>query len=472
MSASFYFYDLETTGLNPRCDRVMQFAGQRTDSELNPIGEPDNFLIALADDTLPSPSAILVTGITPQATRADGLSEPEFCRFVTEQLATPDTTILGFNSVRFDDEFVRATLWRNFYDPYEWQWKDGRSRWDLLDVVRLTRALRPGGINWPVTSEGKPTNRLELITKANHISHAHAHDALADVIALIEVAKLIRQHQPQIFDFLYQMRDKRRVQQLVNLDHPTPFVYVSGRYPSEFGHTTVAYPIAPARNGNLLVFDLRHSPQELWEQVRQPDPEHSLISRLRPTVKTFACNRCPAVAPLNVLDKDDGWQKLKLTSELIQQHLNELQSAPELIKLATDAFANPPAPTPATESEKPAFIDVDTTIYDGFLNDHDRLLCQVVRNNGKNELADFHPDFNDERLPELLLHYKARNFPDSLSTDEATRWEQYRQRRLESQAPRFLADLQAAQQQLLTHPSDRDEYLLEELTLWFRSLQP
>ena len=142
MSASFYFYDLETSGLNPRGDRVMQFAGQRTDPELNPLGDPDNFLVSLADDTLPSPAAILVTGITPQATRADGLSEPEFCRFITEQLATPDTTILGFNSVRFDDEFMRATLWRNFYDPYAWQWQDGRSRWDLLDVVRLTRALR------------------------------------------------------------------------------------------------------------------------------------------------------------------------------------------------------------------------------------------------------------------------------------------------------------------------------------------
>ena len=173
MKPSFYFYDLETSGLNPRSDRIMQFAGQRTDLDFNPIGEPQNILVQLADDTLPSPSAVMVTGITPQATLQDGMTEPEFCRFLIEEIATPNTTIVGYNSVRFDDEFVRHTLWRNFYDPYEWQWRDGRSRWDLLDVVRLTRALRPEGIRWPVTEDGHSTNRLELLTKLNGIERMH-----------------------------------------------------------------------------------------------------------------------------------------------------------------------------------------------------------------------------------------------------------------------------------------------------------
>jgi exodeoxyribonuclease-1 len=164
MDKTFFFYDLETSGLNQRYDRIMQFAGQRTDMELNPISEPVNVLVRLTDDALPSPSAIMVTKITPQQTLADGVSEAEFCRFVTEEVFVPNTIAVGYNTVRFDDEFMRATMWRNFYDPYEWEWKDGRSRWDMLDVVRLTRALRPEGINWPFTDEGKPTNRLELIT--------------------------------------------------------------------------------------------------------------------------------------------------------------------------------------------------------------------------------------------------------------------------------------------------------------------
>ena len=227
---TFFFYDLETSGLNAREDRVMQFAGQRTDMELNPIGEPVNILVKMTEDALPSPGAIMVTKITPQDTLRDGITEAEFVKFVTEEVFVPNTIAVGYNTVRFDDEFMRATLWRNFYDPYEWEWKDGRSRWDILDVVRLTRALRPEGINWPFREDGAPTNRLELITKLNGVAHEHAHDALSDVYATIAVAKLIKEKQPKLFDFLLKMRDKKEIKKYVNLDNKQPFVYASGRY--------------------------------------------------------------------------------------------------------------------------------------------------------------------------------------------------------------------------------------------------
>ena len=199
MEQSFFFYDLETSGLGPREDRIMQFAGQRTDLELNSVGEPVNILVKMTDDSLPSPGAINVTGITPQQTLMDGVSEAEFCKFVQEEVFTPGTIAVGYNTVRFDDEFMRAVFWRNFYDPYEWEWKDGRSRWDMLDVVRLTRALRPEGIKWPFREDGKPTNRLELITALNGVEHEHAHDALSDVYATIAIAGLIRTKQPKLF---------------------------------------------------------------------------------------------------------------------------------------------------------------------------------------------------------------------------------------------------------------------------------
>ncbi len=159
MEKTFFFYDLETSGLNPREDRIMQFAGQRTTLDLEPIGEPVNVLVKMTDDALPSPAAINVTKITPQDTLRDGISEAEFCKYITEEIFVPNTIAVGYNTVRFDDEFMRAILWRNFYDAYEWEWKEGRSRWDILDVVRLTRALRPEGIEWPFTEDGRATNR-------------------------------------------------------------------------------------------------------------------------------------------------------------------------------------------------------------------------------------------------------------------------------------------------------------------------
>lgn len=491
---TYYFYDLETSGLNPRVDRIMQFAGQRTDLDFNPIGEPDNILVALADDTLPSPGAIMVTGITPQSTKQDGLTELEFCEFLLEKVATPGTTIMGYNSVRFDDEFVRHTLWRNFHDPYEWQWKDGRSRWDLLDVVRLTRALRPEGINWPVTSEGRPTNRLELITKENGITHEHAHDALSDVCALIAVTKLIHDKQPQLFDFLYNHRNKRDVADLVNLDNPQPFVYATGRYSSATCHTSVAYPFAPADNGNVLVFDLRYNLDELLEgeaaakaagtlDFKKPFHERDPWERgFQPIVKKLQYNHCPAVAPLGVLAKpapateaadqktepQTGWQKIDLSLETVQKNLQSLRNHPEFI----ERMAKVKRP------DYPPSVDAESALYDGFLDDHDRLLCSTVRSNGADDLADYHPHFLDDRLPELLLHYKAKNYPSALAADEAEKWEEYRTKRLAEQAPRFLDELNKIQQTLARGGSwgsrspEDCAYLLEELHLWYEALQP
>lgn len=440
---TFFFYDLETSGLRARADRIMQFAGQRTDLNLNPIGAPVNILVKMTEDALPNPGAIMVTKITPQKTLADGVLEAEFCRMVTLEIFTPDTIAVGYNTVRFDDEFMRATLWRNFYDPYEWEWKDGRSRWDLLDVVRLTRALRPEGINWPFTEDGRATNRLELITKLNGVSHEHAHDALSDVYATIAVGRLIREKQPELFNFLLAMRDKNEVKKYVNLENKRPFVYASGRYAAEFEKTTVAFPLTAGRNGNVLVYDLRYDLDDLLKK-----------ESVFPAVKELCFNKCPAVAPVGVLEKNDGWAKLKLSREEVEKNLAKLVAHPEFAEKMRAEYENRP--------EWPAAEEPEQALYDGFLNDADRIKVAAVRNADANKLADFHPDFHDARLPELLLHYKGRNFPETLSESEAAKWEAYRRARIEKQAPQFLAELQQVYQ--------KDEFVGEELKLYFENL--
>lgn len=439
---TFFFYDLETSGLNAREDRAMQFAGQRTDMELNPIGEPVNILVKMTEDALPSPGAIMVTKITPQDTLRDGISEAEFVKFITEEVFVPNTIAVGYNTVRFDDEFMRATLWRNFYDPYEWEWKDGRSRWDILDVVRLTRALRPEGINWPFREDDAPTNRLELITKLNGVAHEHAHDALSDVYATIAVAKLIREKQPELFDFLLKMRDKKEIKKIVNLENKKPFVYASGRYGNEFNKTTVAFPLTSGRNGNVLVYDLRYN-------INDVDMEKTF-----PVVKELCFNKCPAVAPMGVLEKEDGWNKIGLTREIVERNLQNLLAHPEFAEKMRSEIENRPEFPPAVEPE--------AALYDGFINDADKIKVAAVRNADANKLADFHPDFHDPRLPELLLHYKGRNFPQSLSESESIKWEEYRKARLNRLAPKFLKEL--------SEVYGKDEYIGEELKLYFESL--
>ena len=468
MAQTFFFYDLETSGLNPRQDRIMQFAGQRTDMNLEPIGDPYNLLVTLNDDTLPSPDALMVTGITPQKTVEEGYSEAQFARMLSEEIFTPETVAVGFNNIRFDDEFIRHLLWRNFHDPYEWSWKDGRSRWDLLDVVRLTRALRPEGISWPLDDKGEPSNRLELITSANGIAHENAHDALADVTALIAVTKLIKQKQPQLYNYLLKMRDKKVVQQLVNMDDKRPFVYASGRYDKEFAKTTVAFPLTTSRNGGVVVYDLRYDPtpfvelstEELSKKIFASWEEHQAEDFVKLPVKELQYNRCPAVAPLGVLEQGDGWQKISLDLKTVQKHQNILLNHPDFAEKLRTIFEN-----------KPAFKklpDPEAQLYDGFLNDRDRIRVEAVRNADERELADFHPEFQDERLAPLLLHYKARNFPRSLSEDDLAQWEAWRAQHLQAQLPGFMASLQ----RLAPTATDEQQFILQELQLWAESVLP
>lgn len=474
MSApTFFFYDLETSGLSGSDDRIMQFAGQRTNLNLEPIGHPYNILVRLPDDTLPSPGAILTTHITPQKTVEEGITERELAQALTQEVFTPDTVILGFNSVRFDDKFIQHLFWRNFYDPYEWQWKDGRSRWDMLDVVRMTRALRPEGINWPITADGKPTNRLELITKQNGISHESAHDALSDVNALIDVTRLVRDKQPRLWSFLFKLRDKREVKALVNLAHPQPFVYSSGRFGSTHNFTTVCIPVAPGKNGNLLIFDLRVNLDAKLAQVKQDFPDfltdssdanHNEYKNLFfPAFKELAYNRCPAVAPLSVLDSNDGWAKIALTHEQIDQNLASLYAHSDLIKRIAESNAK-------DTYDRPPF-DAESALYDGFLDDRDRVRTNAIKDMDANQLADFHPHFTDERLPELLLHYKAKNFPTSLTAAETQKWQAYRQTRLSRQSGPFLAEMQKFSQDPAVQQNNEKQFLLQELQLWYESLQ-
>lgn len=468
VTQTFFFYDLETSGLSARTDRIMQFAGIRTDMQLNRIGEPFNIAVKLNDDTLPSPEAVLVTGITPQSTQMDGLTEAEFASLLLSEVFTPDTITVGFNSVRFDDEFIRHLFWRTFRDPYEWCWKDGCSRWDILDVVRMTRALRPEGIEWPVDSEGNATNRLELITAANGIVHENAHDALSDVEALIDVTRLLKNAQPKLFDYLLSMRDKKAVQKLINLENKQPFVYTSGRYDAAFNKTTVGFPLSSAPNSNVLVYDLRHDPSQfvglsegdLRTRLFASWEERTKEGFVPVPVKVLQYNRCPAVAPIGVLEGEGGWKKIDLTLETIERNKSILLAHPEFAEVVRGIFESRPAYEKQTDSE--------ARLYDGFIDGADKVRIESVRNADGKALADFHPNFNDDRLSDLLLRYKARNFPGSLSEDEVAVWESWRAARLQSQLPNFMKSLQ----KLAQSESEKNRFLLEELQLWAEAIMP
>lgn len=501
---TFFFYDLETSGLNTRTARVMQFAGQRTDENLAPLGEAVNFLVKLPDDILPDPEAILTTRITPQMTQRDGIAEAEFAKLFAQEIATPGTIFVGYNNVRYDDEVMRNVLWRNFFDPYKWAWQDDRSRWDILDVGRMVRALRPDGIKWPVNEEGFATNALEMIGRENNLKIAHAHDAMSDVETTIEFAKLIKKKQPKMWDYLLAMREKKSVVKLVSSGKP--FVYTSGRYRAEFAKTTIAIQIAAGENGKLLVADLRENPTFLekmsTEKIAEfiwPTDEIRERSDFREIpVKEFAANRCPAIAPLGTVDQKTA-ARLKIDLAKIEKHAEFWRKNPGIGDKIADAFSLLQKKTCEKYSAATKQKDVEEKLYDSFLPDGDRAKIRAISQFSANELADFQPNFVDERLPELLLRYKARNFPQSLSESEKNSWEKFKTKKFAREIQPFLEKLswcemirnditpaefsqenaakteraRAFSKLKNRFPREKmDEFLLEEMKLWAESIAP
>lgn len=478
MSQTFFFYDLETSGVNPRSQRIMQFAGQRTDMELNPVGEPVNILLKLNEDILPDPDAILVTGITPQKTLAEGVTEAEFVNFFDESVNQPNTIFVGFNSIRFDDEFMRFLFWRNFHEPYGWQWKDGNGRWDILDVSRTTRALRPDGIKWPYDSSGKPTNRLEYLSSVNKLDHTEAHDALSDVKATIAMAKLIKQKQPKLFEYLLNLRHKKTVQEFISSNDV--FLYTSGKYPGEFEKTTIVSAIGPnSDNNGQFVYDLRFDPDnfthlkpeelaDLWKY----DKEKKLVPL---PVKSLQYNRCPAIAPMTVLD-DKSQKRLSLDLAAIEDNQKKLKKAKDfhgnLLK-AAEILNQGRLQTDIIPSE----LDVDSRLYDGFINDNDNFLLEKIRSSGPDGIESFIEKLSDARLKTMLPLYKARNYPNSLSSEERANWDDYRKRALlnggeNSRASKFGKRLAELTEGKSSELSGKKKYLLEELYLYAQSILP
>ncbi|MEW7857014.1 exodeoxyribonuclease I [Pseudomonas chlororaphis] len=468
---SIFWYDYETTGINPRCDRPLQVAGIRTDFELNEIGEPVNLYCQPSDDILPHPAACMITGITPGRLAEQGLSEADFMTRVHAQLAAPGTCGAGYNTLRFDDEMTRYSLYRNFFDPYAREWQGGNSRWDLIDVVRTAYALRPEGIVWPRDEEGRVTLKLERLTAANGIDHGHAHEALSDVRATIALARLIRDKQPKLYEWLFQLRSKQKVMDQVRLLQP--LVHISGRFSAARSYVGVVLPLAwhPRNRNALIVCDLHLDPQGLLEldaeTLRQrlyTRREDLAEGELPVPLKLIHINRCPVVAPLNVLRGEDQ-QRLQLDMAEYKARALRLSDAQEVWRDKLAAIY-------ASEDFAPS-LDPEQQLYDGFIGDRDRRLCEQVRNAEPLHLGQEQWPFDDERLPELLFRYRARNFPETLNGEEQERWKSFCQQRLcdpQWGAPNTLESFNQAAAELRLSATTIQRQVLDEWQDYSQSL--
>lgn len=426
---TFLWHDYETFGANTRRDRPAQFAAIRTDAELNEIGEPLMLYCQPANDYLPDPVSCLITGITPQLCLEKGVPEHAFAARIESEFAQPGTIGVGYNTIRFDDEITRFMFWRNLIDPYAREWQNQCGRWDLLDVVRMTYALRPDGIQWPQKEDGTPSFKLEHLSKANGLLHEAAHDALSDVRATIALARLIRQHNTKLFDFALLLHKKDRVAAELRLPATAatarPFLHVSGMFPVERGCLAVMWPLAshPTNKNELIAWDLSQDPAPLAtmgvDEIRlrmfsKADALPEGTARL--PVKTVHLNKSPmVVGNVNTLTPALA-QRWGIDLARAAQHAETARTLPDMSAIWPAVFARPSEPAP----------DVDQDLYGGFVGNNDRRRLNDLRTLSPEKLALARASFDDPRLEELLWRYRARNFPASLSADEAQRWEAHR----------------------------------------------
>jgi len=470
VTSSIFWYDFETTGISPRCDRPLQVAGIRTNEALEEIGEPLNIYCRLSDDILPHPAACLVTGITPTTLAEKGLCEAEFITRLHQELALPGTCGAGYNTLRFDDEVLRYSLYRNFFDPYAREWQSGNSRWDLIDLVRTAYALRPEGLVWP-EEDGRVTLKLERLSAANGLEHLQAHDALSDVRATIALARLVRDRQPRLYDYLYRLRRKNAVIEQIEL--LKPMVHISGRFSAARHYLSIVLPLAwhPRNRNALIVCDLNSECSPLWEETSDDLRERlytrreDLGEKLPTPLKLVHLNRCPVLAPMNVLRESDI-DRLGLDLQCCETRARDLRSRKaEWSEKLADIYQ---------EQGFADLADPEQQLYDGFLGERDRRLCEQVRNLVPTQASSEVPPFDDVRLPELHFRYRARNFPECLSAAEKQQWDEFCRQRLtapEFGAPNTLEQFESSLQAQLTTATSQQAQLLQQWASYAQGLR-
>lgn len=449
---SLLWHDYETFGADTFKDRPSQFAALRTDAELNVIDDPINIYCKPSKDYLPHPLACLITKITPQLAEERGLNEASFANKILTELSVPGTCGVGYNSLRFDDEMSRNLFYKNLLDPYEREWKNGNSRWDLINVVRLASALNPGLINH-VNAEGKKTFRLEELSKLNGFSHESAHDALSDIYATIQLAKHIKDNVPDLYKQLYQQRLKSTVQN--NFVLMKPFLIADSYFGEANSYTSLVMPLAYSGKNKNEVYCIKISedinslvylsPEEIVKNMYMKKEERD-ENFLAIPIHSIQINKCPVFVPASQITKQVA-QNLNISGDLCKSNMALVQQY-DLVKKVSYAMSIKQEPEREKRiyfsaiNNKPIENDPDTMIYSSFMSDESKKSISFILQHDSIDMPDLVPRLEkkvaqqnsqnldhkakiDERLPEMLFRYIGRNYSDMFDATQKVEWDKF-----------------------------------------------
>ena len=400
---TYLFYDTETTGLNPAFDQVLTFAAIRTDTRLNEISR-EEIVVKLRPDVVPSPGAFLTHRLTPEVLET-GVSEYEAALKIHRLFNTPDTISCGYNSLGFDDEFLRFLFYRNLLDPYAHQFARGCSRMDMLPVTVIYRLFCQNVLSWPSLENGKGTLKLEFISRENGFTTSgRAHEAMSDVEALLALARQFSS-EDKIWAYVQTFFDKKKEgRRILSLDEAhlpgnEPFrigIMVSPAFGVQFNY------MAPVLH---LGGSIPYKNQSLWLRLDQDD----LLSRkdTETGFYDFFVTRKRAGDQLFVLPGLDRF-KGRLTPAAKEQCKRNLDAIRENWDLFMETvafhrqFKYPVIPD----------LDLDAALYqDGFFSSaekQDMAQFHAILASGDLTAAD---QLSSQRLRRMARRVVYRNFP-------------------------------------------------------------
>lgn len=413
LQQTYLFYDIETSGLNKAFDQVLQFAAIRTDLKLNEIARHE-IIVRLSPDTAPSPGAVITHHISP-ADAANGVPEAEAIAQIHQLLNTPGTISLGYNTLGFDDEFLRFSFYRNLLPAYTHQYANQCSRLDLYPFAALYYLYKNEIINWPQIDD-KPTLKLEYLSQANQLATGAAHTAIVDVIATVELAKhLCSENKMWTYarEFFNKNIAAERFAKLAPALTSQQQTFREGLYIAGSMGFTNAFQAPVLSLGNHFHYKnqslwLRLDNEKLMQTTAETIAENTWVFGLKSGEANF-------VLPLT----ERYTQHLSVQRQLLaQQNKAWLQENPELFAQIIrhhKEYTYPKIPN----------LDVDAALYqNGFLSDTEQKLCARFNTLPWSDKAAHVEKFN-LNLREQAIRQIGRNYPDCLTDKYAAEFAAY-----------------------------------------------
>jgi exodeoxyribonuclease I len=396
---TFLFYDIETSGLNKAFDQVMQFAAIRTDENLNELDRYE-LLVKLNPDVTPSARALITHRISID-TANTGLCEYKAMQKIHAWLNQPGTISLGYNTLGFDDEFLRFGFYKNLLPPYTHQYACGCSRMDLFPMTALYFLFKNNVLDWPKI-EDKTTLKLEHLSAANNLATGMAHDAMVDVEATLELAKRFKQENKMwryLCGYFNKEEDVARSLKLpkVFADHQQAII-VNGSFGAKNNYHATALSL-----GNHY----HYRNQTLW--LRLDDPQLSDATKDNFTEKTWVIRKKVGETNL-LLPFNERFTKYITTEKqkIITENVIFLKANKKLLHEVTEYNRNYTYPFIPD-------LDVDAALYqNGFPTPYETGLCEDFHRAPPDKKHTIIDRMLNNNLRTQMIRVLARNYPQYL----------------------------------------------------------